>query len=397
MTTVAQHKAHLTEALGTVEPIDMALSDALGAVAIEDVTAPEDYPAAPQAAADGYAIAANDALTPVALPVAYDIEARDRTQRVHVRGTAVRLTSGTPLPRGADAVAATADTDGGVGTVRLSRSILRGENVRRAGFDATAGHVIVPGGRRIGPRELGLIAAIGRSRVRVRPVPRVVVLAIGSELVDPRSGTPGVPESNTHMLCALVEDAGAKAYRVGAIPDDPATIAATLEDQVVRADVIITTGGLSGSDALIAVLGTIGEGRLVDLALAPAARHGIGRIGETGTPVIALPGHPANALIAFEAYARPALRTMSGFGEENRVTIRANFSKSWPSTHGVMEAVPVTLDLDEDGVVRATPIGDGRGGVSLGALAESDGIAWIAEDVTTVNTNDVVRCTVWDR
>src|SRR5690606_424429 len=131
--------------------------------------------------------------------------------------------------------------------------------------------------------------------------------------------------------------------------------------------------------------------------LAPRARHGIGRIGETGTPVIALPGHPANALIAFEAYARPALRIMSGFAEENRVTIRAHLSKPWPSTAGLMEAVPVALDLDGDGVVSATPRGDGRGGVSLGALADSDGIAWIAEDVTTVNAGDVVRCTVWDR
>ena len=399
MTTVAQHRAALTELLGTVEPIDLALSDALGAVTEEDVTAPHAYPATPQAAADGYAIASNDALHPVSLPVAFDVDSRDRTPRVLVRGTAVRIASGAPMPRGADAVAALADTDGGVERVVLARSILRGENVRRTGFDAAEGEVIVPAGRRIGPRELGLIAAIGRARVLVRPVPRVVIAAIGSELVDAKSGIEGVHEANTHMLSALVQDAGARAYRVGALPDDPGAIAAALEDQVVRADVIITTGGLSagGSDALVEVLKAIGTGDLVDVALAPRSRHGIGRISEGETPVIALPGHPASALIAFEAYARPALRAMAGFAEVQRVTIRAELTSQWPSTHGVMEAVPVTLDLGEDGVVRATPIGDGRGGVSLGALARSDGIAWVDTDVTTARQGDEVRCTVWDR
>jgi molybdopterin molybdotransferase len=399
MTTVAQHRAALTELLGTVEAIELALGDALGAVAASDITSPEAYPAVAQAAADGYAIASNDALAAIDLPVAFDVDSRDRTPRVLVRGTAVRIASGAPLPRGADAVAATSDTDGGVGRVRLNRSILRGENVRRAGFDAAAGEVIVPAGKRIGPRELGLIAAVGRTRVLVRPVPRVVILAIGSELVDARSDVAGVPEANTHMLNALVADAGARPYRVGSVSDDPAVIAATLEDQVVRADLIITTGGLSGgsTDALIEVLSAIGTGETVDLALAPRSRHGFGRIAEGGTPVIALPGHPASALIAFEAYARPALRAMSGFAEVARVTIRAELSRSWPSTAGVVEAVPVSLDLDGDGVVRATPIGDGRGGVSLGALAQSDGIAWIAADVTTAQAGDEVRCTVWDR
>ena len=368
-------------------------------MAAEDITAPDAYPSVAQAAADGYAIASNDALTPVSLPVAFDVDSRERNPRVLVRGTAVRISSGAPMPRGADAVAAIADTDGGVGTVRLTRSILRGENVRRAGFDAAAGEVVVPAGRRIGPRELGLVAAIGRSRVRVRPVPRVVIMAIGSELVDPREGADGVPEANTHMLAALVEDAGARAYRVGAVSDEPAAMAMALEDQVVRADVIITTGGLSAgsSDALVEVLGAIGSATIVDLELMPRARHAIGRVGEADTPVVALPGHPVSALLAFEAYVRPALRAMSGFAEVQRVTIRAELATQWPSTAGVVEAVPVTFELDDEGVVRATPIGDGRGGVSLGALARSDGIAWVSADVTTARAGDEVRCTVWDR
>ena len=399
MTTVAQHRAALTALLGTVEALELSLGDALGAVAAQDITASEPYPAVPLAAVDGYAIASNDALAPVSLPVAFDVDSRDRTPRVAVRGTAVRIASGSPMPRGCDAVVALEDTDGGVGTVTLARSILRGENVRRAGFDAAAGEVVVPLGRRIGPRELGLVAAIGRARVLVRPVPRVVVMAIGSELVDARSGEVGVPEANTHMLAALVEDAGARAYRVGSISDDPAVIAAALEDQVVRADVIITTGGLSGgtNDTLVDVLRTIGTGELVDLDLLPRSRHATGRITEGATPVIALPGHPVSALLAFEAYVRPALRAMSGFGEVRRVTIRAELARDWPSTSGLVEAVPVTLDLDEDGAVLATPLGDGRGGVSLGALARSDGIAWVSADVTTARAGDVVRCTVWDR
>lgn len=395
LTPVADYRATLTELLAPVGAIDLLLADALGATLAEDIVATEPLPAVATAATDGYAIASNDALWPVSLPVAYEVESSERAPRVLVRGTAVRVQSGAPMPRGADAVAALADTDGGLGTVAITRSILRGENVRREGFDAPAGEVLVPAGRRLGAREIGLAAAIGSSRLLVRPVPRVVVMAVGDDLNE--DAREGVPDANTPMLAALVDDAGARAYAVGIASDDPGRLANALEDQVVRADVIVTTGGLSGGhgDTLPDVLRTIGEVHLADVDLAPRAHHAWGRV--EGVPVVCLPGHPVSALLAFEAYLRPALRAMTGFDHVARVTVRAEWTGTWPSTVGVEEAVPVILDLDDAGVVRARPLGDGRGGVSLAALIESDGIAWVDAETLTVRDGDTVRCTVWDR
>jgi len=395
LTPVADYRAALTELLAPVGAIDLLLADALGATLAEDIVAAQPLPAVATAATDGYAIASNDVLWPVSLPVAYEVQSTERAPRVLVRGTAVRVQSGAPMPRGADAVASFADTDRGQGTVAIKRSILRGENVRREGFDAPAGEVLVPAGRRLGAREIGLAAAIGSSRLLVRPVPRVVVMAVGDDLDD--DAREGVPDANTPMLAALVDDAGARAYAVGIAPDDPARLADALEDQVVRADVIVTTGGLSGGhgDTLPDVLRTIGEVHVTELGLVPRAHHAWGRV--ENVPVVCLPGHPVSALLAFEAYLRPALRAMTGFDHVARVTVRAEWTGTWPSTVGVEEAVPVVLDLDDAGVVRARPLGDGRGGVSLAALVESDGIAWVDAETLTVRDGDTVRCTVWDR
>lgn len=397
-TPLGEYRAELIGALGAVPTIDLPITDALGSSLAQDIVAEHALPRVDIADTDGYALDALDAVAEASLPVAFDVAAGERSSRVHVRGTAVRVTSGAPMPRGADAVIPAADTDGGIGSVRLNRAVQRGEHVRAQGFDAAAGAVVVPAGRRLGPRELGLAAALGYSRLAVRPVPRVVVIAVGGELVDAHSESEGVSEANTHMLAALVEDAGAKAYRVGSVPDEPGELAAALEDQVVRADVILTTGGLSGGrhDTLVDVLRTIGTGASYDVGLTPGARHARGTVGGRDVPVICLPGHPVSALVAFEAYVRPALRAMSGFAEVNRVTIRAEFAGVWTSPAGVTEAIPVTLDLDDDGVVRASALADGAG-ISFASAIASDGLAWIRPSVTELRPGDEVRCTVWDR
>jgi len=396
---LGDYRAELIGALGAVATIELPIGDALGSSLAQDIVAARSLPPADVADTDGYALHSQDAVEPTSLPVAFDVDAGDLSPRVHVRGTAVRVTSGAPIPRGADTVIPAADTDGGIGSVRLSRAALQGEHVRPRGFDAAEGAIVVPAGRRLGPRELGLAAALGYSRLAARPVPRVVVIAVGGELVDPHSDGDGVPEANTHMLAALVEDAGARAYRVGAVPDEPGELAAALEDQVVRADVILTTGGLSGGrhDTLVDVLRTIGTGVAYDVGLAPGARHARGTVGGRNVPVVCLPGHPVSALVAFEAYVRPALRAMSGFAEVNRVTIRAEFAGEWHSAAGITEALPVVLDLDDEGVVRASALADGQGGVSFVSAVASDGLAWIRPSVTELRPGDEVRCTVWDR
>lgn len=391
------HRAAVAAALGEIRPLEVLLPDAAGATLARDVIAAGRVPALDLAAFDGFAVASADVEAasedaPITLPLAYEVDPSESSARVHVRGTVAKVRSGSPVPRGATAVVRAEHFS--PMHVSIDRQPREGEGIRRAGTDAEGGTVAVPAGRRLGPREIALAAALSHPRLWVRPVPRVVVMPIGSELVEPGSQREGVVDSNGHMLAALVVDAGARAYRVGVIPDDEDVLAAAIEDHVVRADVIVTTGALSTADALPGVLARIGDVDVVDIALSPGGRHAIGSVG--GVPVIAMPGHPVSALIAFEAYVRPALRMMSGFVEPHRVTVRAEADARWSSPPGMVHALPVSLDLNDEGAVTARPIGD-PDAVGLAAIAESDGLGWVTADVTDVGPGDSLWCTVWDR
>lgn len=401
--SLAGHRAAVAQALAPGPVLDVLLNDAVGATLAEDLIVPSDMPARPVATRDGYAVVAADTGgaspdSPAVLPVSHDVGFDTRGPRRHVARAAARIPSGAPLPLGADAVVALADTDKGVARVGIHRTVREGEGVRPAGFDATAGDVIASAGSRIGPRQIAVAAALGRARLRVRPVPRVVIMAVGDELIEPgqvRHGG-GVPESTTHMLAALVEEAGAKPYRVGAVPDEPLLLRAALEDQLVRADVVITTGGLSESvhDTVADVLGRMGAFEAVDLQLRPVGRHGLGSIpsGDRDIPVLALPGAPAGAALAFEAYVRPTLRALCGHRDVERPVFQARARKQWIVPPGVVTAMPVAADFDGD-VWGVIPLGADE--LALTDLARADALVWSGPEPTVIKVGDVVECTPW--
>jgi molybdopterin molybdotransferase len=304
------------------------------------------------------------------------------------------------MPDGADAVVALADTDGGVARVALTARVEPGQHVRPAGFDVEAGAVVLSEGTRLAPRHIAVVAALGLSRVLVHPVPRVVVVAVGGELADThRRAKPGsIPETTGHLIADLVRDAGAHAYRVAVPSDDRQAIRSAIEDQLVRADVILTTGGLSHArhDTVSQVLGMLGTFEANQLNLAPLARHGVGRIEGHGrtVPVLALPGRPATAHLAFEAYVRDALRAMSGH-DAARATAPALATQGWTSPRGLEHPVPVRLESGGSVGLRATPTGD-PANPSLTSIAAANGLAWVPADSTEVNEGSVLRCEVWE-
>lgn len=398
------HRAAVAEALAPGPVLDVLLGDAVGATLAEDLVAAASMPPVPLAARDGYAVASpevSNALVdaPVRLPVSHDVSFDDRAPRRHVPRAAARIPSGAPVPVGADAVVALGDTDHGVAQVQITRAVRPGDGVRPAGFDASEGDVIVRAGTRIGPRQIAVAAALGRSRLRVRPVPRVVIMAVGDELIEPGAVRPGggVPESTTHMLSSLVLEAGAKPYRVGAVPDDPLRLRATLEDQLVRADVMITTGGLSDGvhDTVAEVLARLGGFDAVDLQLRPVGRHGLGSIAaaDRDIPVIALPGAPAGAALAFEAYVRQALRALCGHPDVERPEFRARVRQRWIVPPGVVTAMPVVVDRDDPDMPAVTPVG--ADALALTDLARADALVWSGPEPGVVHPGDIVSCTPW--
>ena len=205
--------------LATVSPLPafpQPLMEALGLALAEDVVAPISLPSFDNSAMDGYAVVADDVAgatedEPVTLPVVGEIGAGQSTILALSPGTAVKIMTGAPVPAGADTVVPYEWTDRGVASVRIGRAPALGQHVRPTGDDITEGDMLLEEGTVLGPRHLGMLAAVGRATVRTRPRPRVVVISTGSELRDP--GTPlghdSIYDGNSYLLAAAARAAGA--------------------------------------------------------------------------------------------------------------------------------------------------------------------------------------------
>ncbi|MFI7233603.1 gephyrin-like molybdotransferase Glp [Streptomyces cyaneofuscatus] len=414
---------HLDDILATVrplEPIELQLPDAQGCVLVKDVVVEVALPPFDNSSMDGYAVRIADVEGaseefPAVLTVIGDVAAGSAglaDDQVVGPGQAARIMTGAPLPAGAEAVVPVEWTDGGTGEgpaatmrahsdapegatgeVRVHRSVKAGAHVRERGSDVKPGDLALRAGSIVGPPQIGLLAAIGCATVVVRPRPRVVVLSTGSELVQPGEELADgqIYDSNSFALTAAARDAGAIAYRVGAVTDDAETLRATIEDQLIRADVIVTTGGVSvgAYDVVKEALSSVGDedepGSGIDfrkLAMQPGKPQGFGSIGPDHTPLLALPGNPVSSYVSFELFVRPAIRALMGRTDDlHRPTVRAVLAvdKALTSPAGRRQFLRGTYD-EEAGTV--TPVG-GSGSHLIAALAQADALIVLPEDTTS--------------
>ena len=389
-----------------VPPLDVKLADAVSCVLAEDVQAPFNLPVADLSACDGYAVRVRDCEgatleTPVTLPVTEEIRAGAVDPAALVPGTAIRIASGAPMPTGAEAVVSLEFTDHGVAQVALCTAPASGENIRRRAEDVAQGETVLRAGTRIGARQMALLAGVGRDHVLVHPRPRVVIISIGDEIVEPggeaRPGT--VFDANGHALATAVADAGAETFRVAAVPDERGRLRDTIEDQLVRADLVLTTGGISygSGDTVREVLGALGTVRFDSVAAWPGHIMGVGTVGaeegRPGTPIVCLPGDPVSAQVCFEVFVRPALRHMQGWTAVNRPVVRAVIDRSWYSPRGRREFVRVRLTGSPRAGYNASVMGT-PASLLLSALADSNALAVVPEDVTNVRAGDTLQCLV---
>jgi molybdopterin molybdotransferase len=398
---------HLAECLRLVEPlppIDLPLLDAADCVLTEDVVSPVDLPRFDNSSMDGYAVRAAEVAgaapgTAVTLPVAGDIPAGLAEIPDLAPGTTLRIMTGAPVPAGADAVVPVEWTDGGTGTVAIERAPAPGQFVRGAGEDVRAGRLVVPAGTRLSPRHVALLAAVGRDRVKVRPRPRVVVLSTGSELVAPGQPLPPghIYESNGYGIAAAAAELGADVHRVGVVVDEPKAVLTAIEDQVMRADLLVTTGGVSAGayDTVKAVLSRLGTVDFVKVAMQPGMPQGSGTVGRDRTPILTLPGNPVSAMVSFELFVRPVIRRLRDERDLHRPTVVATAAEGWGSPAGKRQFVRAVLEGDGDARVR--PVAGGHGSHLVAQLAEANCLAVVPEDVTDVKPGDVLRCMVLER
>jgi molybdopterin molybdotransferase len=422
-TDLVSVEAHLADILSTIRPlapIEVGLSDAHGLVLAEDVAASGPLPSFDNSAMDGYAVRVSDIASasddsPVTLPVVGEVAAGDTGAYSLPEGTAIRIMTGAMLPYGTEAVVPVEWTDGGAARVTIRATADAGNAIRLAGGDAKAGEVLITEGTRLRPMHIAVIAAAGRGAVRVRPRPRVVVLSTGNELAEP--GTPIVPgriwDSNSFMLAAAAREAGCDAYRQAIVPDKPDEVLPAIEDQLVRADLLITTGGVSMGgehDVVKAALQRLGTVVFRKVAMQPGMPQGFGTVAFTGSadpepsahrgiigrladrgevkestarsagdvervPILTLPGNPVSAYVSFQVFARPALGALQAYDGLGLERIKAELTGPARSPAGRRSYLRAVLDRSAGRVTALT----GQGSHQIAALGKANALVIVPE------------------
>jgi molybdopterin molybdotransferase len=398
MRSVEDHLAVILAGIGTIEPIQLPLLDSQGLLLAEDVHADWALPSFDNAGVDGYAVRAVDIRSateeqPVTLSVVGDISAGARSVSGMGPSLAMRIMTGAPMPAGADTVVPQEDTDRGVARVEITEPLYSGTNVRKTGEDLASGDIALGSGAVLGPAQLGLLAAVGRNRVTVRPRPRVIIVSTGNELVEPGQ-TPAfgeIVDVNGYLIAAAVRDAGADAVRIGIVPDTHDKLIDMLESQLLRADIIVTTGGVSDGpyDVVRQALGDLGTVEFTSVAMDPGISQGFGHLGAK-TPIICLPGNPASAQVSFEMFVRPAIRRLLGKRQLQRVSAGAAALERMTSPAGLRQYRRGLLHREGDGTYSVAPMG-GTGSHLVASMAASNCLIVIDEAVTEVVEGSRVR------
>ncbi len=379
-------------------PVRVAISEAQGMLCAEEVVAQRSLPGFDQAAVDGYAVRSVDVTqVPVTLPVVGEIAAGSRQPLRLQPGQAVRVATGSALPALADAVVPLGHTENGVdhaARVTVACSVPSKAYVRRTGEDVQTGDVAVRPGAVIGPAQVGLLAAVGRAKVRVHPRPRLSVLSVGEELVDV-DRTPGagqVYDINSYSLTAAARDAGAEVHRVGIVPSDPSRLREAVEGRVLVSEIVVVAGVIGGAmgEELCGALGELGTLDVGRVAMHPGSVQGFGRLGPDSVPTFLLPGNPISALVVFEVLVRPMIRLALGKRNPHRRTITARLLSPVTSTAGRRGFLRGQLLRDPDtGEYLVQPLGT-SGAHLLTSLAEANCLILIDSDTTEVPIGEQV-------
>lgn len=388
---------------------DVALDAALGRILAGDVASPGDVPAFDRADLDGFAVRAADTFGaddehPVRLRVVgRELVPGDAPETTVEARTAVALSTGAVIPRGADAVVAVEQTDLEGPDVRIRRAVVPGAAITAAGSDVVGGETLLFAGTRLTSRETGTLAAAGVDRVRCVRRPVVAVVSTGGELVAPgaplRSGL--LHDANGTTLSDAAREAGADVLDVERVPDDATALRAALERALGRADAVIVSGGTSkgGGDLVPEVVHALGPPGLVVHGVDLKPGKPLGLAVCRGKPVFLLPGFPTSALFTFHEVAAPWIRRRAGLRGDRRGIVRARLPRRLVTERGRTEYLLVALvdapPARPGGAPRvAYPMGKGSG--SLTAFSRADGFVRIGAELERIDEGTEVDVTLID-
>jgi molybdopterin molybdotransferase len=379
-------KRHLTDYERESEFVDLLA--AYNRVLAEDIVSAEDVPGFSRSTVDGFAVKASDTFgasetLPAILTLAGEVKMGKRTEVVVEHGKAVKIPTGGMLPKGSDSVAMLEYTQLlGDNTLCIERPVAPKDNVVSKGDDIKKGSILLKRGHTIRPQDLGAIAGIGRSSVRVVKPPVVSVISTGDEIKDPAEEiSPGeIRDTNTYALCGLVHKWGADAKPIGIIKDDFTELQAAVKTALNTSDIVLLSGGSSvgTKDHTLSVIESLGKPGVLahGLAVKPGKPTVIGVVDSK--PVIGLPGHPVSAMIIFELLVRPLISLFLGRPEDFGGTkILARISRNISSAAGRQDFIRVKLEKRNE-ELWAIPV-LGKSGL-LSTMVDSDGLAHIPSE-----------------
>ncbi|HKA74214.1 MAG TPA: gephyrin-like molybdotransferase Glp [Xanthobacteraceae bacterium] len=377
----------------------IALARACGRVIADDVVAGLDLPPFDNSAVDGFAVRHAD-LDPAGetrLAIVDRVPAGKMSARALGRGEAIRVFTGAPMPAGADTVFMQEDCRVEDGRLVAPPGLKAGANRRLVGEDIRAGTVALPAGRRLAPQHVALAAAIGITELPVRRRVRVALFSTGDEIIEPGAPLPAAAlyDANRRLLAAMLDRLGTDVTDLGILPDQPENLAAALAAAATGHDLVITSGGVSTGEADHVRDAVEKVGKLVfwRVAIKPGRPVAMGVIPSSGrdssAAFVGLPGNPVAVFVTFARVVRPLLLRLAGALPEPLVALPVRAAFSYRKKQGRREYVRVALARTPDGALEAKKYPREGAGV-ITSLTETDGLAELGEDVTTVEPGATV-------
>jgi molybdenum cofactor synthesis domain-containing protein len=378
---------------------EVLLLDGYDRVLREKVVAALDIPPFHRSTVDGYAVKAQNTFgaeeyQPVKLKLCGVVMVGESPKISVGKGDAAEIVTGAPIPQGADAVVMIEDTDRDDDVLRVYRAVTKNENVMKKGTDIKRGETVLEAGQVLGASEIGVLAALGLSKVKVFKVPVVAVLSTGPEVTEPGKALPAgrIYDINAYSLSTAVRESGGKPIYLGVVPDDRAELRKALQSALASADMALTSGGVSvgPKDLTPQVVDSLGKpGLLVcGIAMKPGKPTTVALVGEK--LVFALPGHPTSALLLFHLLVRPVIQFMSGRTVAEAKTVKALMTTRIFSAKGRRTFVMVKLKRNESNRLVAQPVETGISG-AISTLARADGFVEIPENQQFIDADEEVN------
>ena len=375
----------------------VTLQDSLGRILAQDVIADSDLPPFDRSQMDGYAVRAHDTNdAPVRLKIVGESAAGKGWHQEMQTGEAVRIMTGAPIPKGADAVQQVELThelkDNTV--VELLDSVERGRSIVQRGSEILAGTTVLRSGVTLNAAMLAVLASFGYPHVEVWRKPRVSVLATGSELVavDQTPGQDQIRDSNNYSIGAYAERAGAVVTRLALTGDETETLKRTIARAAESSDVIVTSGGVSMGvyDFTKTALNELGAELFFErVALRPGKPTVFGRL-PNGALVFGLPGNPVSVSVTFNLFARTALLAMQGSSDPTLKTDTGILAKNVSGTMERESYLPAQLTTNDDGQLVVFPLKWG-GSSDFVAFALATALAIVPAGVKVMEADSIVR------